>query len=308
MGGNETVLTLDNSLMYGNDCAYGDDLWTGFNGVTHASYCNIGDIYGSLTTSNSIISVDPLFANPEAGDFHLLYGSPCIDAGDPAYGGGEKDMDDESRPFNTRVDIGADEFTDVDADHMADYWETRAFGSTTNSDGGADGDGDALHDFGEYMAQTDPHNADTDADLALDGWEVGNAYNPLDRDMDDDGMWDGWEATYALNAFSNDAALNPDGDGHDNRSEFVADTDPRNGESVLRMRSIRREREGTRLDWQGGIDSWQWLEWNTNLTDVNAWEWIAAFPPPTPRTHAVVIIGVTNTPAFYRIRAEREED
>ena len=29
------------------------------------------------------ISADPLFINPNSGDYNLSWGSPCIDSGDP---------------------------------------------------------------------------------------------------------------------------------------------------------------------------------------------------------------------------------
>ena len=50
-------------------------------------YCDIQD---TLVSGDSNISVDPLFRDPDNGDFHLMAGycgdpfdSPCIDAGDP---------------------------------------------------------------------------------------------------------------------------------------------------------------------------------------------------------------------------------
>ena len=166
----------------------------------------------------------------------------------------------------------------------------------TNSDGTADGDNDALDDFGEYMNQTDPHDTDTDNDLAQDGWEVANGYDPLDRDMDGDGMWDGWEAAHALNAFTNDAALNPDGDPHDNFSEFTADTDPRDSNSVLTLLSIGPSGVARVSTGKGGRDAMQFLDTSDNLLSTN-WTSLYALPPPTPITNAVVIFGETNRTA-----------
>lgn len=77
------------------------------------SYSNIqGGYQGSGN-----ISLPPLFADLINGDYHLQYGSPCIDAGnDPAIPGAENDRDGEVRPWDgdsdgvARYDMGAYEY------------------------------------------------------------------------------------------------------------------------------------------------------------------------------------------------------
>ena len=299
------TLAMEGCIVYANTSPYGGDLRCASMSDVHVIFSDIGDIYGRLTTSHNVISADPLFANPTAGDFHLLYGSPCIDASSTNAGGGLTDMDGEVRPFGSAMDIGVDEFTDADGDRMADYWEKARFGSVNVSDGTGDADGDGLRDFQEYMRQTEPLNRDTDGDQAEDGWEVAHGFDPLNPDQDHDGMWDGWEASHGLNAFTNDAALDPDHDSMNNLAEFIADTDPRDSNSVLQLLNVSLERDGIRLDWQGGRDSWQFLETATSLVEADSWAWILGFPPPRPPTNAVIYWGETNATRFYRIRAER---
>ncbi|HUT30827.1 MAG TPA: right-handed parallel beta-helix repeat-containing protein [Sedimentisphaerales bacterium] len=115
-------------------------------------YGNAGGNYGgSLTDQTGVrgnISVDPNFvrlgswddantpgdANDDffvPGNYHLLPGSPCIDAGDnnsvpPSL---PVDMDGEERVFEDAVDIGADEFVtnpfDLNTDGIVDYLELK---------------------------------------------------------------------------------------------------------------------------------------------------------------------------------------
>jgi hypothetical protein len=59
------------------------------------------------TGLNGNISLDPLFRNAAAGDYHLLNGSPAIDAAvepPPAFGGLPKDLDGVSRPADGNGD------------------------------------------------------------------------------------------------------------------------------------------------------------------------------------------------------------
>ena len=306
--GQSTIL-LRNSVIISNQAAFGADVKERPYGAGSvdiiAEYCVIGDIYGNLTVSNNLINADPSFANPAAGDFHILYGSPCIDAGSPDYAGGDNDMDGEPRPFSLRVDIGADEFTDVDGDNIADYWETNYFGSITVSDGTGNPDNDGLTDFQEYMIQTDPLNPDTDGDEGNDGFEVGLGMNPLVPDQDSDGMADGWEAHRGLNPWNNDSGEDPDGDGVVNLDEYIADTDPLNGDSFLGLLSLGEFWNGQRVDWKGGVNAWQMLDFSEGIDSTCTWETLAAFPPPRPVTNAVVIFGLNPTNGILRIRAQR---
>ncbi len=58
------------------------------------------------------IDEDPMFVDADAGNVHLLSGSPCINAGDPEYvpDEGETDLDGQPRVVYGRVDMGADEY------------------------------------------------------------------------------------------------------------------------------------------------------------------------------------------------------
>lgn len=74
------------------------------------SIVNYSNIKGGYAGGTGNINTDPCFVNPDANDFHLLPGSPCIDTGDP-YGvyTGQVDIDGEPRVFGDFVDMGSDE-------------------------------------------------------------------------------------------------------------------------------------------------------------------------------------------------------
>ena len=93
-------LTLSNNIVYAN--SGGDPI--GGNDCS-ATYSNIQG--GADGDGN--IDQDPLFADPDNGDFRLQAGSPCIDAADPD-ASIDLDFDGTSRPQGEGFDIGAHEF------------------------------------------------------------------------------------------------------------------------------------------------------------------------------------------------------
>ena len=98
-------------------------LWTGTGSgtLTLRNNCVFGNTsydYSGLSAGTGDISADPLFVDRQAGDYHLLPGSPCIDAGDDAAVlPGSLDLDGGPRIQGAHVDIGADEFMPGDFNH-----------------------------------------------------------------------------------------------------------------------------------------------------------------------------------------------
>ncbi|MHC4601772.1 MAG: choice-of-anchor Q domain-containing protein [Planctomycetota bacterium] len=104
----------------------GNEIWNDDNSTITIAY---SDIQGGWP-GESNIDVDPCFvdagywdpngtpqdANDDFwvdGDYHLLEGSPCIDAGDPNYvaGPNETDLDGRPRVIGGRIDMGAYEYS-----------------------------------------------------------------------------------------------------------------------------------------------------------------------------------------------------
>ena len=142
---------------------------------------------------------------------------------------------------------------DTDGDGLPDAWEIRyglnhldgGFGGTTASSVDLDGDGrldyvyniadfvngawgdpdnDGLNNRAEWLAGTNPFEFDTDGDGLgdHDSPPVGATYGSLY--MDGDNIPDAWESLFptACSPLRFDAHLDPDGDGWDNYSEYMA--------------------------------------------------------------------------------------
>ena len=95
--------------------------------LTHSNYATESEqVSGSGTSSvtnpgsGTNQTAAPIFANPAAGDFHQIAGSPTINAGTTDGLTGTADFEGETRPSGAAMDIGADEFVDSDSDGVAD--------------------------------------------------------------------------------------------------------------------------------------------------------------------------------------------
>ncbi len=66
-----------NVIVYGNYATTGPNFYQGYAMLTYS--CS-----PELTTGTGNITSNPLFVDPQNGDYHLQENSPCIDAGDPA--------------------------------------------------------------------------------------------------------------------------------------------------------------------------------------------------------------------------------
>ena len=145
---------------------------------------------------------------------------------------GGKDTDGDGLPDAWEIRYGLNEndggfgdaatsTVDVDGDGRMDY----IFNQTDFVNGAwGDPDDDGLNNRAEFLAGTNPFEFDTDGDGTgdYDSPATGASYGSLY--MDGDNMPDGWESLFpnACSPLRFDANLDPDGDGWDNYSEYMA--------------------------------------------------------------------------------------
>ncbi|MCU0780738.1 MAG: hypothetical protein MUF04_06510, partial [Akkermansiaceae bacterium] len=146
---------------------------------------------------------------------------------------------------------------DSDDDGMPDGWEVANFGNQA-ADPGADADGDGLTNLEEYEA---PRGLliTRDGEGAITGttpFTGSSDPNAADSqaDADDDSLPDGWELTF-LSGLSSGATDDFDTDSFDNRTEFLAGSNPNNPLSTP-----------TDTDGDGLADSWE----KTHFTTITA--------------------------------------
>jgi hypothetical protein len=109
---------------------------------------------------------------------------------------------------------------------------------------------------GENVISAEVHQADAgSSDLSFDlglvaEYAVGGTVTVevLADDVDGDGISDTWERAHGLGTAENSAGADADGDGQDNRSEFLAGTDPRDAGSAMRAVGAERTPGGVRLE------------------------------------------------------------
>ena len=170
-----------NAILWGNAAGEGAQIYVGETGSIQVRY---SDVHGGWEGTGNI-DADPLFADAPAADFHLVYSSPCIDAGNLFAWVPEYDLEGDERPNGLRPDIGADEWyiRDEDGDGMDDRWESHFFGGLGQMPDG-DFDEDGWSNMSEYRAKTDPTDPSEFPACYVDD-DAPNDPGPCDPDVSD---------------------------------------------------------------------------------------------------------------------------
>ena len=167
---------------------------------------------------------------------------------------------------------------------LPDVWVRSHFGSLAAVTSTSDLDGDGWSDIAEFSLGTDPAMADSDGDGIPDGWEV--TY--------------GLEPTYGSDG--DGAAAN----GHTFLESYLADLNPTNPDSKLRINAISVSGSDVKITWIGGTKAWQSIEYCRHLADPNdPWSVIYTAIPPTATINQLIHQGDPGQTGFYRLKAWR---
>jgi parallel beta-helix repeat protein len=99
--------TVTNCILWGDE----PNEISNSSGSPTVTYSDVEGGTGQAWFGTGCIDADPCFVNTTAGNFHLLFGSPCIDAGtNSAPGLPATDFEGDTRIANVNVDMGADEY------------------------------------------------------------------------------------------------------------------------------------------------------------------------------------------------------
>lgn len=177
--------------------------YSDIQGGTNSFYYGSNPKY-RIETGPGLINADPLFVNAGSRNYRLNANSPCIDAGTTNLGvfvtTNTSFVGTNRLPYAVTNDLGAVVTNDFD-------------GLPRPLDG--NGDGLARFDLGAYEVLLP--TADSNGDGIPDGWTWRYGLNPADPTV---------------------AAGNPDDDAHTTWQEWVADTDPVDPLSYLRITAI----------------------------------------------------------------------
>ena len=105
-----TPVPVTNCIFWGNRSGDGDQIHLTDSGLVDVSYSCVEDGYFGVGN----IAFDPQFVSSGTGDFRLVEGSPCVDAGDDAASTpGIVDLDGEDRIVGAAIDMGCYENQDA---------------------------------------------------------------------------------------------------------------------------------------------------------------------------------------------------
>jgi len=111
--------TITNCILWGDSATDWPEIYD-YLSYPNVSYCDIDQ--DGVAGSNGNIRQDPLFLDPDNGDFHLGQGSPCIDAGtNDAPALPDTDFEGDPRIIGSAPDMGADEYAKGNGDGVTRY-------------------------------------------------------------------------------------------------------------------------------------------------------------------------------------------
>jgi predicted outer membrane repeat protein len=156
--------TISNSIFWDN---VPDQIWQSTTSAAEVHYCNVMGGWSGPGSNN--MNQVPMFANPAAGDLHLLPGSPCINEGDDSELPADVDTDLDGLPrFVGPVDLGPYEVqgggdpcpADIDDDGLVgvnDFLDLLASWGAAGGPADIDGDGVVgVTDFLDLLAYWGP--------------------------------------------------------------------------------------------------------------------------------------------------------
>lgn len=112
--GSSSLINLTNCIVWGNNSTHFIYNAGGAGSITNnVSYSNLEYTTianGSYTLPASNISASPHFYNIFHQNYHLTASSPCLNMGTSTTNAPNFDIDNQARPLNGTIDIGADEF------------------------------------------------------------------------------------------------------------------------------------------------------------------------------------------------------
>jgi hypothetical protein len=152
--------TMVPSLKVRNSVIYYNASSTGGGNYLYAQVGSIGYCCTTPSPPGGIGNVTnaPQFVDPAAGDFRLQTNSPCINAGNNAYAISPTDLDGNPRIVSATVDIGAYEHQGTGS--AISYAWLQQYGLPIDgSADSADPDRDAMNNWQEWIADTDPTNS-----------------------------------------------------------------------------------------------------------------------------------------------------
>ena len=143
-----------------------------------------GGLYGGINENPHLTANGLLMTNSPA--HHAACLTPYI----------IRDVHGESRLFGETVDLGWDEFMDIDQDGLPDVWEYYYFRDTLSQTCEDDMDLDGENNLQEYLNGTVPIEHDLDGDGLLYAEEIQLGTSPWDIDTDGDGLLDGYNRAF----------------------------------------------------------------------------------------------------------------